>query len=154
LPVPPAAPAPVAPVSSAAPTPVAPAKAAPPPAEDLIEDEAEDELADLSEVTVSTAAAAMALRAGGAGEPTNTPVSAPQSAPEPAPPAEPDDLDAVPGLGPGLLWVLREAGVRNVAALRAADPEALADRLGVVGRLIDVAGLQRLASEVSAGSVR
>ncbi len=93
---------------------------------------------DFSEVTVSTAAAAMALRAGGA-------PAAPARA---APPPEPDDLDAVPGLGPGLLWALREAGVRNVAALCAADPEALALRLGVVGRLIDVAGLQALAAGV------
>jgi predicted flap endonuclease-1-like 5' DNA nuclease len=116
--------------------------AAPAAGRDDADPSADDGSGDFSEVDVSTAAAEMALRAGGA-------PPAPEHA---APPPEPDDLDAVPGLGPGLLWALREAGVRNVAGLCAADPEALALRLGVVGRLIDVAGLQTLAEGIGGRS--
>jgi predicted flap endonuclease-1-like 5' DNA nuclease len=57
----------------------------------------------------------------------------------------PATLDALPGVGPGLVWLLNRAGVHTAADLAAADPAALSDRLGLVGRLIDVRTLQALA---------
>lgn len=96
---------------------------------------------------------------GGAGDgPAGTAaLDAPQIAePAPAPrlvavetdaAGEDPGLGAVPGVGPGLVWMLAEVGVRTVDDLLGCDPAALSDRLGLIGRLIDVARLQRLAAE-------
>ncbi len=77
-----------------------------------------------------------------------------------ATPAEPRDHDAcglsigaLPGVGPGLVWMLAEAGVRSIDDLLRSDPASLSDRLGLVGRLIDVARLQRLAAELQGDGV-
>lgn len=48
------------------------------------------------------------------------------------------DLDRLPGAGPGLVWMLRQAGVRDLGDLAQADADALAGQLGLVGRLIDI----------------
>lgn len=58
----------------------------------------------------------------------------------------PDAVAALPGVGPGLVWLLRQAGVDSLRDLAASDPDALADRLGLVGRLVDVQALRALAS--------
>jgi hypothetical protein len=65
--------------------------------------------------------------------------------PPPSPPAEPgavlsfqrpSDLDRLPGAGPGLVWALERAGIRRLADLAPLDPDALAARLGPIGRLV------------------
>jgi predicted flap endonuclease-1-like 5' DNA nuclease len=48
----------------------------------------------------------------------------------------PCDLERLEGVGPGLLWLLRRAGIAALADLAALEPEALATRLGPVGRLV------------------
>ena len=90
----------------------------------------------------------------GAGTPAPGPASEP--APEPAavlhfqrPEAalvaaaepEPDtgDLDRLPGAGPGLVAALRRAGLARLADIAPLAPEALAARLGPLGRLVPAA---------------
>ena len=90
----------------------------------------------------------------GAGTPVPGP--APEPAPEPAavlhfqrPEAalvaaaepEPDtgDLDRLPGAGPGLVAALRRAGLARLADIAPLAPEALAARLGPLGRLVPAA---------------
>lgn len=53
-------------------------------------------------------------------------------------PAPSGDLDRLTGAGPGLIWALEHAGIRNLADLAAGSPEDLADRLGPIGGLIDL----------------
>ncbi len=48
------------------------------------------------------------------------------------------DLHAIPGIGPGLVWMMQEAGVRTLDDLAAADPRDLAQRLGAIARLLDL----------------
>jgi predicted flap endonuclease-1-like 5' DNA nuclease len=61
-----------------------------------------------------------------------------------APPAEPPirddttDLSEIPGIGPGLIWMLREAGVATLADLVRADTPELARKLGAIARLLDL----------------
>jgi predicted flap endonuclease-1-like 5' DNA nuclease len=58
----------------------------------------------------------------------------PESAPafRVAPPAEGDaDLTAIKGIGPVYAGRLAEAGIDGLAALAAADPDAIADRIDV-----------------------
>jgi hypothetical protein len=62
-------------------------------------------------------------------------------------------VDRVPGVGPGLVWMLGEAGVRTLDDLLSSDAAALSERLGLVGRLIDVARLQRLAADLRRADV-
>lgn len=47
-----------------------------------------------------------------------------------------DGLDRLKGIGPGLLWALGRAGIGGLADLAALEPEALAGRLGPIGRLV------------------
>ncbi len=49
------------------------------------------------------------------------------------------DLDRLPGAGPGLVWALRRAGLRNLAEVAELDEAALATRLGPLGRLLPAA---------------
>lgn len=51
---------------------------------------------------------------------------------------EPSDLDEVPGIGPGLIWVLQQAGVNSLDALAHADAVELRLHLGVIGELVDI----------------
>lgn len=48
------------------------------------------------------------------------------------------DLHKLPGAGAGLVWVLQQCGVVSLRDLAAADADALSERLGVVGRLLNV----------------
>jgi len=81
----------------------------------------------------------------GAGTPAPGPEPAPEPAavlhfqrPEAAP--EPDgDLDRLPGAGPGLVAALRRAGLARLADIAPLAPEALAARLGPLGRLVPAA---------------
>ncbi len=72
---------------------------------------------------------------------------------EPTPTAKPagvaSDLDALPGIGPGLVWVLEQAGIGTMAALAAADAEDLRRHLGVIGELVDIDSWIALAEERS-----
>ena len=54
-------------------------------------------------------------------------------------PALAGDLDRLAGAGPGLIWALEHAGIRNLADLAAGSSEDLADRLGPIGGLVDLA---------------
>lgn len=49
------------------------------------------------------------------------------------------DLDRLPGAGPGLVWALRRAGIARLPDLALLAPEALAARLGPLGRLVPAA---------------
>ena len=74
---------------------------------------------------------------------------APVSPPEPAAvlhfqrpeaaPAEPGDLDRLPGAGPGLVAALHRAGLTRLAEVAPLAPAALAERLGPIGRLVPAA---------------
>jgi predicted flap endonuclease-1-like 5' DNA nuclease len=46
------------------------------------------------------------------------------------------DLATLDGAGPGLVWALRRAGLATLADVAALEPEALAARLGPLGRLV------------------
>ena len=45
-------------------------------------------------------------------------------------------LGRLPGAGPGLVWALERAGLAALADVAALEPEALAARLGPIGRLV------------------
>ncbi|MEM1273979.1 MAG: hypothetical protein AAGF88_09180 [Pseudomonadota bacterium] len=58
---------------------------------------------------------------------------------DPDEPAErSSDLSKLPGIGPGLVWMLTNAGVASLAEMAQADPTALARKLGLVGELLDL----------------
>lgn len=59
--------------------------------------------------------------------------------PAPADPRPAAGLALLPGAGPGLLWALDRAGITDIADLAGVAPEALAERLGPIGRLIPAA---------------
>lgn len=48
------------------------------------------------------------------------------------------DLFRLPGIGPGLVWMLNSAGVHSLSDMAAADAETLAAKLGLVGELLDI----------------
>ena len=54
-------------------------------------------------------------------------------------PSPTDDLDRLPGAGPGLVAALRRAGLARLADIAPLAPEALAARLGPLGRLVPAA---------------
>lgn len=58
----------------------------------------------------------------------------PAPGPDPSPAAS--DLERLEGVGPGLLWALRRAGIAALADLASLEPEGLAARLGPLGRLV------------------
>ena len=87
------------------------------------------------------AAPVPASGAGPAAEPMAEPMAEPAAVlpfqrPEPAPAT---DLDRLPGAGPGLVDALRRAGIDRLADLAPLAPEALAARLGPIGRLVPAA---------------
>ena len=49
-----------------------------------------------------------------------------------------NDLTALPGAGPGLIWMLNQCGMNTLADLARADPTQLSSELGVVGQILDV----------------
>lgn len=56
---------------------------------------------------------------------------------EPSAAGEPD-LDRLPGIGPGLVWILQQSGVRSLADLAAFEPSDLRVRVGFVGALVNL----------------
>lgn len=61
---------------------------------------------------------------------------------------DPRPVDIIPGVGPGVAWLLGKAGARTVGDLIEADPVSLTLRLGVIGRMVDVREAQRLAARL------
>lgn len=49
-----------------------------------------------------------------------------------------NDLAELPGIGPGLVWLLNGAGIRSMADLAEANGRTLEVKLGLVGELIDL----------------
>lgn len=77
--------------------------------------------------------------------PTSEDVAPPaENAPTAEPPAEPQpasdqsDLALLPGVGEGLIWLLKSAGITCLKDLSETDPAKLAGQLGVVGELLDL----------------
>ena len=64
--------------------------------------------------------------------------------------AAPTDLDRLPGAGPGLIGALRRAGIDRLADIAPLAPDALADRLGPIGRLVPAAAWVATAREAAA----
>ena len=85
-------------------------------------------------------AAPLAAALSAAGAPASPPASPPVM-PSPMPSLMPaiTGLEQLPGAGPGLVWALGRAGVGSLGDLAALDPEALAERLGPIGRLVPAA---------------
>lgn len=77
------------------------------------------------------------------------PAELPASKPA-APAAAPGDLDRLPGVGPGLVWALEQAGVARLADLAGCAPAPLADRLGPIGGLVDLSGWIAFARSATA----
>jgi predicted flap endonuclease-1-like 5' DNA nuclease len=50
------------------------------------------------------------------------------------------DLEALPGVGPNLVWALEQAGIGCLADLVPLEPADLVARLGPIGRLVPAAG--------------
>jgi predicted flap endonuclease-1-like 5' DNA nuclease len=48
------------------------------------------------------------------------------------------DLMVLPGIGPGLVWMLNRSGIHSLTELGAANPVALRSSLGLVGDLLDL----------------
>lgn len=59
----------------------------------------------------------------------------------------PRALADLPGVGPGLIWLFEEAGVKSLEDLAIADAQALRARLGVLGALLDIESWTALAKE-------
>ncbi|HVH01735.1 MAG TPA: hypothetical protein VM891_02055, partial [Amaricoccus sp.] len=57
----------------------------------------------------------------------------------PASRAPEGDLALLPGIGPGLVWALRRAGLARLADLAPLEAAELAARLGPLGRLVPAA---------------
>jgi len=49
-------------------------------------------------------------------------------------------LHSLPGIGPGLIWVLEQQGLRSLADLAKADKARLREALGLLGPFIDIDG--------------
>ena len=59
------------------------------------------------------------------------------------------DLHRLPGAGPGLVWALERAGIRNLADLAGFGPPELSARLGPLGRLVPAAAWIAVARDVT-----
>lgn len=57
------------------------------------------------------------------------------------------DLERIPGIGPGLIWMLAKSSVTSLRDLANADAGALKSELGVVGTILDIDRLISLAQE-------
>ena len=63
------------------------------------------------------------------------------------------DLDRLPGAGPGLVGALRRAGLARLADVAPLAPEALAARLGPIGRLVPAEAWVAAAREAAAAGL-
>jgi predicted flap endonuclease-1-like 5' DNA nuclease len=104
--------------------------------------------------TASSAAAQFAAQAAQAAQDHEhaqheaPPAAEPQPAREPEPaPARPargpvlsvsGSLQSLPGVGPGLVWLLNEQGIGSLEDLAARDPEELRSVLGLLGPFVDI----------------
>ncbi len=59
------------------------------------------------------------------------------------------DLIQLPGAGSGMVWMFNQCGVMSLRDLAGAKPGELSDKLGVVGRILDVAPWIEYAKERS-----
>lgn len=59
-------------------------------------------------------------------------------APSDEPAADGEGLESLPGIGPGLVWVLRQRGLASLADLARSDGADLRDALGLLGAFVDV----------------
>ncbi len=57
------------------------------------------------------------------------------------------DLALLPGIGPGLIWLFEQRGVRTLSDFAAADPERLRQDIGFIGSLVDFDGWMRFARD-------
>jgi len=55
------------------------------------------------------------------------------------------DLMALPGAGPGLIWMLQKCGITTLTDLAETDAAALVPKLGLVGQIVDIHGWQSFA---------
>ena len=55
------------------------------------------------------------------------------------------DLLALPGAGPGLIWMLQQCGIATLADLADTDAAVLIPKLGLVGQIVDIQAWQRFA---------
>ncbi len=49
-----------------------------------------------------------------------------------------DELERLPGVGPGLIWLLNSHGIETLTDLASADPSELTGRLNLIGQIVDV----------------
>lgn len=49
-------------------------------------------------------------------------------------------LETLPGIGPGMIWVLQQRGMHSLADLASADKAQLREALGLLGPFIDIDG--------------
>ena len=113
----------------------APSRAAPP----LIASERDAAVAleeFLRSLTQGLNGAAAPAAGPGAGQPAAPGAVLPFQRPAETGRAAASDLDRLQGIGPGLLWALRRAGIAGLADLAALEPATLAARLGPLGRLV------------------
>jgi hypothetical protein len=64
--------------------------------------------------------------------------SLPAASERPASPGESSDLTEIPGVGPGLVWMLQQAGICTLDDLARWEPPELGPQLGAIARLLDV----------------
>jgi predicted flap endonuclease-1-like 5' DNA nuclease len=100
-------------------------------------------VADDAEAALEEFLRALTGAAAAAPEPAPEPAAVlhfqrPETAPGPEP-APDTDLGRLPGAGPGLVAALRRAGLDRLADIAPLAPEALAERLGPIGRLVPAA---------------
>lgn len=109
-------------------------------------------------LTASSSAADLAAAATQAATPDDEPVAAPiEASPEApgvdaAPAAVPSqsDLADLPGVGPGLIWMLEQNGVQTLADLASCDEDKLKENLGFVGKLVNLNAWIRVAKDAVA----
>ena len=60
------------------------------------------------------------------------------------------DLFQLPGVGAGMIWMFNQCGIHTMAELAAADKADLTQRLGVVGKILNVEPWMNFAREAGA----
>lgn len=61
------------------------------------------------------------------------------------------DLSRLPGAGVGLIWMLQRCNIHSLSDLAAADVDALSEKLGLVGQILNVQAWIDFASAEAAG---
>ncbi len=60
------------------------------------------------------------------------------------------DLYLLPGIGPGLVWMLEQCEVKSLAQFAATDPEILSRRMGLVGEILNLEDWVKFARKIDA----